>query len=131
MKEAFPYKADRLADYCENESKLIDMETGEPKDVDTAKLMSRITKTILNTYENYICNRPSSKLSEEFDDTITYEVKMQSIEADEEPVLRDVLLKVRTPIAKAAGTSAEVSDNSVAGESETSDDTPTLDALPE
>lgn len=131
MKEAFPYKADRLADYCENESKLIDMETGEPKDVDTAKLMSRITKTILNTYENYICNRPSSKLSEEFDDTITYEVKMQSIEADEEPVLRDVLLKVRTPIAKAAETSAEVSDNSVAGESETSDDTPTLDALPE
>ena len=131
MKEAFPYKADRLADYCENESKLIDMETGEPKDVDTAKLMSRITKTILNTYENYICNRPSSKLSEEFDDTITYEVKMQSIEADEEPALRDVLLKVRTPIAKAAETSAEVSDNSVAGESETSDDTPTLDALPE
>lgn len=131
MKEAFPYKADRLADYCENESKLIDMETGEPKDVDTAKLMSRITKTILNTYENYICNRPSSKLSEEFDDTITYEVKMQSIEADEEPALRDVLLKVRTPIAKAAEASAEVSDNSVAGESETSDDTPTLDALPE
>lgn len=131
MKEAFPYKADRLADYCENESKLIDMETGEPKDVDTAKLMSRITKTILNTYENYICNRPSSKLSEEFDDTITYEVKMQSIEADEEPALRDVLLKVRTPIAKAAETSDEVSDNSVAGESETSDDTPTLDALPE
>lgn len=131
MKEAFPYKADRLADYCENESKLIDMETGEPKDVDTAKLMSRITKTILNTYENYICNRPSSKLSEEFDDTITYEVKMQSIEADEEPALRDVLLKVRTPIAKAAETSAEVSDNSVAGESETSDDTPTLDSLPE
>ena len=131
MKEAFPYKADRLADYCENESKLIDMETGEPKDVDTAKLMSRITKTILNTYENYICNRPSSKLSEECDDTITYEVKMQSIEADEEPALRDVLLKVRTPIAKAAETSAEVSDNSVAGESETSDDTPTLDALPE
>lgn len=131
MKEAFPYKADRLADYCENESKLIDMETGEPKDVDTAKLMSRITKTILNTYENYICNRPSSKLSEEFDDTITYEVKMQSIEADEEPALRDVLLKVRTPIAKAAEASAEVSDNSVAGESETSDDTPTLNALPE
>lgn len=131
MKEAFPYKADRLADYCENESKLIDMETGEPKDVDTAKLMSRITKTILNTYENYICNRPSSKLSEEFDDTITYEVKMQSIEADEEPALRGVLLKVRTPIAKAAEASAEVSDNSVAGESETSDDTPTLDALPE
>lgn len=134
MKEAFPYKADRLADYCENESKLIDMETGEPKDVDTAKLMSRITKTILNTYENYICNRPSSKLSEEFDDTIAYEVKMQSIEADEEPTLRDVLLKVRTPIAKTAETYAEVSDNSdnsVAGESETSDDTPTLDALPE
>ena len=78
MKEAFPYKADRLADYCENESKLIDMETGEPKDVDTTKLMSRITKTILNTYENYICNRPSSKLSEEFDGTIAYEVKMQS-----------------------------------------------------
>lgn len=131
MKEAFPYKADRLADYCENESKLIDMETGEPKDVDTTKLMSRITKTILNTYENYICNRPSSKLSEEFDDTIAYEVKMQSIEADEEPALRDVLLKVRTPIAKTAETSAEVSGNSVTGESETSDDTPTLDTLPE
>ena len=131
MKEAFPYKADRLADYCENESKLIDMETGEPKDVDTTKLMSRITKTILNTYENYICNRPSSKLSEEFDDIIAYEVKMQSIEADEEPALRDVLLKVRTPIAKTAETSAEVSGNYVTGESETSDDTPTLDTLPE
>lgn len=134
MKEAFPYKADRLADYCENESKLIDMETGEPKDVDTTKLMSRITKTILNTYENYICNRPSSKLSEEFDGTIAYEVKMQSIEADEEPALRDVLLKVRTPIAKTTETSTEVSDDSddsVTGESETSDDALTLEALPE
>lgn len=134
MKEAFPYKADRLADYCENESKLIDMETGEPKDVDTTKLMSRITKTILNTYENYICNRPSSKLSEEFDGTIAYEVKMQSIEADEEPALRDVLLKVRTPIAKTTETSTETSgdsDDSVTGESETSDDALTLEALPE
>ena len=134
MKEAFPYKADRLADYCENESKLIDMETGEPKDVDTTKLMSRITKTILNTYEYYICNRPSSKLSEEFDGTIAYEVKMQSIEADEEPALRDVLLKVRTPIAKTTETSTEVSDDSddsVTGESETSDDALTLEALPE
>lgn len=134
MKEAFPYKADRLADYCENESKLIDMETGEPKDVDTTKLMSRITKTILNTYENYICNRPSSKLSEEFDGTIAYEVKMQSIEADEEPALRDVLLKVRTPIAKTTETSTETSgdsDDSVTGESETSDDTIALEALPE
>lgn len=134
MKEAFPYKADRLADYCENESKLIDMETGEPKDVDTTKLMSRITKTILNTYENYICNRPSSKLSEEFDGTIAYEVKMQSIEADEEPALRDVLLRVRTPIAKTTETSTETSgdsDDSVTGESETSDDALTLEALPE
>lgn len=134
MKEAFPYKADRLADYCENESKLIDMETGEPKDVDTTKLMSRITKTILNTYENYICNRPSSKLSEEFDGTIAYEVKMQSIEADEEPALRDVLLKVRTPIAKTTETSTETSgdsDDSVTSESETSDDALTLEALPE
>lgn len=136
MKEAFPYKADRLADYCENESKLIDMETGEPKDVDTTKLMSRITKTILNTYENYICNRPSSKLSEEFDGTIAYEVKMQSIEADEEPALRDVLLKVRTPIAKTTETSTETSgsgdsDDSVTGESETSDDALALEALPE
>lgn len=134
MKEAFPYKADRLADYCENESKLIDMETGEPKDVDTTKLMSRITKTILNTYENYICNRPSSKLSEEFDGTIAYEVKMQSIEAYEEPALRDVLLKVRTPIAKTTETSTETSgdsDDSVTGESETSDDALTLEALPE
>lgn len=134
MKEAFPYKADRLADYCENESKLIDMETGEPKDVDTTKLMSRITKTILNTYENYICNRPSSKLSEEFDGTIAYEVKMQSIEADEEPALRDVLLKVRTPIAKTTETSTETSgdsDDSVTGESETSDDALTLEVLPE
>lgn len=134
MKEAFPYKADRLADYCENESKLIDMETGEPKDVDTTKLMSRITKTILNTYENYIYNRPSSKLSEEFDGTIAYEVKMQSIEADEEPALRDVLLKVRTPIAKTTETSTETSgdsDDSVTGESETSDDALALEALPE
>lgn len=137
MKEAFPYKADRLADYCENESKLIDMETGEPKDVDTTKLMSRITKTILNTYENYICNRPSSKLSEEFDGTIAYEVKMQSIEADEEPALRDVLLKVRTPIAKTTETSTETSgdsddsDDSVTGESETSDDALALETLPE
>ena len=134
MKEAFPYKADRLADYCENESKLIDMETGEPKDVDTTKLMSRITKTILNTYENYICNRPSSKLSEEFDGTIAYEVKMQSIEADEEPALTHVLLKVRTPLAKTTETSTETSgdsDDSVTGESETSDDALTLEALPE
>lgn len=137
MKEAFPYKADRLADYCENESKLIDMETGEAKDVDTAKLMSRITKNILNTYENYICNRPSDKLSEEFDNTIAYEVKMQSIEAEEEPALRDILLKVRTPIARTAEDSTEASeasddsDNSVADETEASDDSMTLEALPE